>query len=235
MVLDARSAPPAARLLIDVVNTVEWQTDAETWTTPEALAEWLHVRTDRRSAPLTDDDLRRARGIREGLREVLLTHAGHEPLPGAVAALNAVLTDVPVHLRVDDDGQVRLASRRHALRHYAASTWLRLGTPINEVAEYLGDDPRTVLAVYAHVLGDDQRRAHLRRLTAAEKLPFEQRRARPSPGNRVQGSAVDTFRAATRNLLHRSAAIYERDLRESPPMCGWSRTRRSLRSGAGAF
>lgn len=62
-----------------------------------------------------------------------------------------------------------LGFRRHALRHYAASTWLRLGTPVNEVAEYLGDDPRTVLAVYAHVLGEDQRRAHLRRIATAER------------------------------------------------------------------
>ncbi|GAA3640490.1 hypothetical protein GCM10022200_25190 [Microbacterium awajiense] len=61
-----------------------------------------------------------------------------------------------------------LGFRRHALRHYAASTWLRLGTPVNEVAEYLGDDPRTVLAVYAHVLGEEQRLAHLRRIADAE-------------------------------------------------------------------
>ncbi|APZ33282.1 hypothetical protein BOH66_02495 [Microbacterium aurum] len=57
---------------------------------------------------------------------------------------------------------------RHALRHYAASTWLRLGTPIHEVAEYLGDDPRTVLRVYAHILGEGQRRDHINRLAAAE-------------------------------------------------------------------
>ncbi len=80
-----------------------------------------------------------------------------------------------------------LGFRRHALRHYAASTWLRLGTPVNEVAEYLGDDPRTVLAVYAHVLGEDQRRAHLRRLTASEEHPFEQRHARRSPNDRLPG------------------------------------------------
>lgn len=61
-----------------------------------------------------------------------------------------------------------LGFTRHALRHYAASTWLRLGTPVNEVAEYLGDDPRTVLAVYAHILGEGQRRAHLDRLARAE-------------------------------------------------------------------
>jgi len=62
-----------------------------------------------------------------------------------------------------------LGFRRHALRHYAASTWLRIGTPIHEVAEYLGDDPRTVLAVYAHILGEQQRRAHAARLAAAEQ------------------------------------------------------------------
>ncbi|WP_341946405.1 tyrosine-type recombinase/integrase [Microbacterium sp. LWH11-1.2] len=61
-----------------------------------------------------------------------------------------------------------LGFRRHALRHYAASTWLRLGTPINEVAEYLGDDPRTVLTTYAHVLGEGQRRDFASRLATAE-------------------------------------------------------------------
>jgi len=63
-----------------------------------------------------------------------------------------------------------LGFRRHALRHYAASTWLRLGTPVHEVAEYLGDEARTVLAVYAHVLGEGQRRDHVRRLAAAEEF-----------------------------------------------------------------
>lgn len=62
-----------------------------------------------------------------------------------------------------------LGFHRHALRHYAASTWLRLGTPVHEVAEYLGDDPRTVLAVYAHILGEGQRRAHIARLAGAEE------------------------------------------------------------------
>ncbi len=61
-----------------------------------------------------------------------------------------------------------LGFHRHALRHYAASTWLRLGTPVHEVAEYLGDEARTVLAVYAHILGEGQRRDHIRRLAAEE-------------------------------------------------------------------
>ncbi|WP_341940362.1 hypothetical protein [Microbacterium sp. LWH10-1.2] len=66
-----------------------------------------------------------------------------------------------------------LGFRRHALRHYAASTWLRLGTPVHEVAEYLGDDPRTVLKIYAHVLGEGQRRDFVKRLTLAENAQKE--------------------------------------------------------------
>lgn len=96
-----------------------------------------------------------------------------------------------------------LGFRRHALRHYAASTWLRLGTPVNEVAEYLGDDPRTVLAVYAHVLGDDPRRAHLRRLTAAEQHPFELPQPRESQegrSRRMEGRRTAAARASPRNL-----------------------------------
>lgn len=54
----------------------------------------------------------------------------------------------------------------HDLRHYAASTWLRQGIPINQVAAWLGDDPRTVLKVYAHVLGEAQDIEALHRLNS---------------------------------------------------------------------
>ena len=70
-----------------------------------------------------------------------------------------------------------LGFRRHALRHFAASAWLRLGTPVHEVAEYLGDDPRTVLKVYAHVLGEGQRRDFAQRLAAAETTVLTPQRA----------------------------------------------------------
>ena len=77
---------------------------------------------------------------------------------------------------------------RHALRHYAASTWLRLGTPVNEVAEYLGDDPRTVLAIYAHVLGEGQRRAHAERLAQAEApTPSGVTWGQPGASNHLEG------------------------------------------------
>lgn len=54
----------------------------------------------------------------------------------------------------------------HDLRHFCASSWLRAGVPINQVAEWLGDDPRTVLKVYAHVLGEEQNKEALRRLNS---------------------------------------------------------------------
>jgi integrase len=54
----------------------------------------------------------------------------------------------------------------HDLRHFAASMWLRNGVPINQVAVWLGDDPRTVLKVYAHVLGEAQDAEALDRLNS---------------------------------------------------------------------
>ena len=63
--------------------------------------------------------------------------------------------------------------RPHMLRHYCASQWLRPGIPINQVAEWLGDDPRTVLKVYAHVLGERQTIEGLRRLNELASEPSQ--------------------------------------------------------------
>ncbi|RKN67568.1 LacI family DNA-binding transcriptional regulator [Microbacterium sp. CGR2] len=110
MAAEEIAVPPDARLLIDFVNTVEWQTDTETWSSPQALAEWVETRTRVPPMTLTERDLAFARRTREGLREVLLTHAGHEPLPGAIARLNGLLAQVPVHLRFSGDGRMQIAS-----------------------------------------------------------------------------------------------------------------------------
>jgi hypothetical protein len=63
--------------------------------------------------------------------------------------------------------------------HYAASTWLRLGTPVHEVAKYLGDDPSTVLAAGGRMLGEGHRRAHA--------APSRQRQARMQSGTPGSG------------------------------------------------
>jgi integrase len=55
----------------------------------------------------------------------------------------------------------------HDLRHYAASTWLRAGIPVHQVAKWLGHaNPTTTLRVYAHVLGEGQDIAAIRHLDA---------------------------------------------------------------------
>ncbi|MFT4259340.1 MAG: tyrosine-type recombinase/integrase [Microbacterium sp.] len=76
----------------------------------------------------------------------------------------------------------------HALRHHAASTWLRQGIPINHVAAWLGDDPRTVLKVYAHVLGEEQDREALRRLNS---LPSHSPAGVPGNDDRGEGGGEE--------------------------------------------
>jgi integrase len=51
----------------------------------------------------------------------------------------------------------------HALRHTAASVWLRAGIDVVRVADWLGDTPQMILQTYAHLMpgdsGDDGRAA----------------------------------------------------------------------------
>jgi predicted RNA-binding Zn ribbon-like protein len=96
--------PPAARLVRDFVNTYEPQIGHESLTDPERLRDWL---VDRRlltaTASLKRDDLARARQLREGLRSLLLGHAGHPVTASALETLNRVLAQVPVRLAFADD------------------------------------------------------------------------------------------------------------------------------------
>jgi predicted RNA-binding Zn ribbon-like protein len=102
---DDDGVPAAARLLRDFVNTREPQVDAESLTDATALRSWLltHglVTEDVR---LTEADRETAVAVREGLRAVLLRHAGHESEPGRLEALNGALARVPVTVSFDGDG-----------------------------------------------------------------------------------------------------------------------------------
>ncbi len=62
-------------------------------------------------APVTDADLAATLALREGFRNVLLSHAGHAPDPRAIDAFHAVLADLPVRLDFDR-GDYRLISTR---------------------------------------------------------------------------------------------------------------------------
>ena len=102
--------PAAAVLVLDFVNTVEWQEDAETWTTPDDLARWFEEHVGFPATGLNEGDLLLARRVREGLRSVLLQHAGHEPLPAAASDLDEALSRVPLRMRLDEHGELRLDS-----------------------------------------------------------------------------------------------------------------------------
>ncbi len=99
----------------------------------------------------------------------------------------------------------------HDLRHYAASTWLRQGVPINQVAAWLGDDPRTVLKVYAHVLGEAQDIEALRRLNAS--LPSH------SPGNTTERESQEGGRPEE---LDRTGSDQKKNWRRRGDLNPWS-------------
>jgi predicted RNA-binding Zn ribbon-like protein len=106
---DAQLAPAIA-LVHDFVNTVEWQVDEDSWTTPARLASWLSTHTGVPTSGLNTDDLRLARRIREGLRAVLLMHAGHDPLETSIDDLNGALRELPLQLSFDARGSAMLSA-----------------------------------------------------------------------------------------------------------------------------
>jgi predicted RNA-binding Zn ribbon-like protein len=111
--------PAAIRLVRDFVNTFEPQLDADQLTGPDQLRDWF---VERRlmpdDAPLRPDDLDLAVTIREGLRSVLLDHAGHTPDPTTLERLDAALAEVPIRLSVTD-GRFHLISTRDTPLHHA--------------------------------------------------------------------------------------------------------------------
>ncbi|MCI4065997.1 CGNR zinc finger domain-containing protein [Micromonospora sp. R77] len=102
---DEAAVPAAVRLVRDFVNTFEPQIDQESLTTPDQLRDWFAERgllpADGRLRPA---DLTAAMTIREGLREVLLRHAGHRVDPAVERGLNDALAAVPVRLVFTDHG-----------------------------------------------------------------------------------------------------------------------------------
>ncbi len=108
---DEPEVPSAVALVRDFVNTREPQVDEESFGSPSALRDWLAGRgLLPADAPLAAAELRAAVTVREGLRSVLLAHAGHQGDPAAVEALNHVLGERPSRPVFGVDGGYRLAS-----------------------------------------------------------------------------------------------------------------------------
>jgi predicted RNA-binding Zn ribbon-like protein len=100
---DETAVPPAVRLVRDFVNTYEPQVDEESLPTPGDLGAWLVERgLLRAGVRLRPADLTTAVAFREGLRTVLLGHAGHPADPVALRRLDEILAAVPVRLSLAD-------------------------------------------------------------------------------------------------------------------------------------
>ena len=113
--MDDDAAPPAARLIRDFVNTREPQTGVEELQHPEDLQHWIDAHVPASPAPgpstpgpsapaLDDSDLAVARQVREGLRAILLAHAGHETPTTALTDLDSALARVPVRVHLSPQG-----------------------------------------------------------------------------------------------------------------------------------
>lgn len=131
--------PPAVGLVRDFINTREPQVGAELLGTPDQLGDWFRDRQLMPAdVPLSAADLRMALAVREGLRAVLVCHAGQPMDPGATEALNRALAEVPVRLVVGDRAYSLVASRSASIDHALAQlvdairqcredeTWARL-------------------------------------------------------------------------------------------------------------
>jgi predicted RNA-binding Zn ribbon-like protein len=100
--------PAPAALVRDFVNTYEPQTDEEQFTGPDQLTGWFREHADLPAGTrLSAADLETVQQIREGLRQVLLEHAGHESEAGSQQALDAALAGIPVRAALSG-GRLRL-------------------------------------------------------------------------------------------------------------------------------
>ncbi|SCF28343.1 CGNR zinc finger domain-containing protein [Micromonospora mirobrigensis] len=118
---EEEAVPPEARLVRDFVNSYEPQVDDESLTTPDRLGDWLARRELLPAGTrLAAADLALALAIREGLRAVLLAHAGHATDPAVLDRLNRALAEVPVRLAFTADAHHLAAARDAPLDHALA-------------------------------------------------------------------------------------------------------------------
>ena len=103
------AAPGDLELVRDFVNTLDILPGTERFEDPRGLASWL---ADHRLVPsspaLTDEDLARARRLREALRAFLLANAGLPLAPDAADALSEALGPALLRARADDEGRLEL-------------------------------------------------------------------------------------------------------------------------------
>ena len=103
------AAPGEFELVRDFVNTRDLDKATDRIDEPHRLSSWLAERglaSDQ--AKVTDDDVRRARSLREALRAMLLANAGIPTDPGAVDAFNAAAGRARLAVRAEGAGRFSL-------------------------------------------------------------------------------------------------------------------------------
>ncbi len=135
-------APGELRILQAFVNTADLR-DGTDLATPRALAEWLaHWGLAPPDLELTDDDLRKAKELREAFRTLIRCRPGKAP--AAAARIDRAGQASPIHPRVGADSRGRLESPVESLDGALArlvvilvasqltATWERLKTCAHE-------------------------------------------------------------------------------------------------------
>jgi predicted RNA-binding Zn ribbon-like protein len=142
-------APGRLEVLRGFVNSLDVEDGTEALSSPGATSKWLassdliEVGTN-----LDEDDVTRLKAVREALRALLATNAGHTLEPGAVELLNREAGRASLRLEFDDSGRAALESassgtddvvaRLLAIVHEAVldGTWVRLKVCLNDECQW---------------------------------------------------------------------------------------------------
>jgi predicted RNA-binding Zn ribbon-like protein len=103
------AAPGDLELVRDFVNTLDILPGTDEIEDPPSLASWL---AEHRLVPtpptLTDEDLARARSLREALRALLLAKAGFPLAPETAEAFDNAAASARLRLQADEVGRLEL-------------------------------------------------------------------------------------------------------------------------------
>ena len=109
--LARNAAPERLELVRQFINTASLDHDDERLADPQSLKGWLAENgllgpTGR----VTETDRQRSIELRESLRDILMFHTVGKVDTGTVKRFDAVVKKIPMRLRVDDTGWVRVAA-----------------------------------------------------------------------------------------------------------------------------
>jgi len=135
----SKEAPGDLAIVRAFVNTLDLESGTDELADPASLGAWLAARglLDPKVTP-GEDDARRARELREALRELLLANNDGHPVPEAAAVVDEIAGRASLRLRVGPDGVARLWAEGEGVdrslgrllvivyRSMEAGTWPRL-------------------------------------------------------------------------------------------------------------